>query len=862
MEQRKLLRVLILLCCAFAYEIPAWVWSHAAEPKLSVSINPSTLMVDYGSSQSGDFHLILKSHESEETRNIAEVLLQARYMVHESQKRFARIVFSGNADVKLAASRTDQVMVTLKPASTVTVPFKAVNVDSFGTYSGTIDVLDLASAKRLKELSVTVLKAEPLFQLAIEELDSDGTIKLSPRFSGDTVFELTLNNTNGSLRTLSFAPLILRGPDGTLTAKPVCPVKLEAGGQALLKLDFGDVAMPSSGTYTGWLVISDQAVPQLKRHFRVELKGQSFFGLTITEQDDEGTIQLNAKSAKETVFELTLKNPVDGLRRTIDVEPAALRWQGETITTKPIKGIKLAAGGQASLVLKFNEATMPHRGAYAGWLVIKDQADPDLAKLFRLLLKGEYEPSKPFLGPFLAVFLGSIVSLSLSVLLPRSIRRLRIRRQLLTINRAIEELVSFGRVGKGRSTLMVRNMIEVDLARLRHLAGQISIFSARASDRFTEINNLLEQMTGNVEIVREIHRLRDMAWSRQSIPFSLRSAMAVELNAVEWDLVGGDRESAKSQLATVRQMVDDGSFMETYRACLSQKIVEHLPLPEKIPPDLTDAWILSLIEELRRYAHPATIPRDFFIDLDRKYAIVDLFLHGFGDLQCSHPDEAHEHQQKLLGLLKSGLKSETKLREAHDLVRELQTGISMDDVKQASAEKKGRILFEPSTATAGRLLRARFQFDDAGIEGEDDLTARLSYSWDFGDRTRLTRGKESIHFYGGEKKGGQCYKVKLIITSADPPLKTPYPEEPLEVHKAPRRSFDVTALETIAFFGTFVVAVLIGLNVQFESMTEFDSLQDYLAPFLWGFSLDQAKGGFLSYFDKLGTRQSTEAGST
>jgi len=555
-----------------------------------------------------------------------------------------------------------------------------------------------------------------------------------------------------------------------------------------------------------------------------------------------------------TEYDLTLVNTPNGIERKIDIPSATLRWKGKTITTIPINNIGLNER-EASIKLNFNKTLMPASGVYEGKLVVKDKERPDLTKTFRLNLKGNY---KPVLEPSLAIIAGAIISLLLSVFFPRKIRKKKMAQRLFHLNKDMEnQMAGYGRAGSGPSTRFLAKSMWRDLARLRHLFGEINILSPMVSERFTNVEGLIEDLTKRLNQVKEIDRLREVAWNRQSIPFSMRRKLAEELNAAEWNLVVEKTDNTKSHINTAWKMIEDETAIMAQRTSLAQQIAERLPPPAPgAATDLTDdPWIFPLIQELRRYAHLAEVPEERLVELDRKYTIVTNFLDSFEELQRSYPTNVSQNKVKLVEYLKTGVNDDSDLKKSLDKVRQLRMGVAINHVVDAANQQKGQIILEPKNPTAGVLVRARFQFDDGRIDREPDLTFQLIYEWNFGDDTESTSGKDAVHFYDEKKEGATC-NLTLTIRYGEPnPQELCKMTKKIKVQKAPSPSLDLTLMQSSLFFGTVVVALLVGLNVQLDSITAYDSWQDYLAPFLWGFGLDQAKTGFSSSMDTLEKQQ-------
>jgi hypothetical protein len=280
-----------------------------------------------------------------------------------------------------------------------------------------------------------------------------------------------------------------------------------------------------------------------------------------------------------------------------------------------------------------------------------------------------------------------------------------------------------------------------------------------------------------------------------------------------------------------------------------------------------------LIQQLHALVAGGAIPPQADLkEVDRKYTIVDAYLNKFKQDILVRFSKFQQQQEKLLTLLKAGLASDETLEDAEDLVRSMEDGLLEQNLIADLEQGKGRIDFDPPDPVTEQIVTFRFVFRERQ-QDESFLAHRLRYEWNFGDGTRAAVGKERVHYFR-KTTSDPGYKVRVIIK--DRAGNTVQKQEQLQkqgeaiqpfydVRSLPVRELyqerhqwyrprDISLVEGVAFGAAFLIAVGFAFAVHFDEIQRFQSVKDYLTPFLWGFGLEQGKSGFLEAFKTLTER--------
>jgi hypothetical protein len=605
------------------------------------------------------------------------------------------------------------------------------------------------------------------------------------------------------------------------------------------------------GVYEGVLIMRDLArgteekiSVQIKKtappHFDLELAG--------VEQRD-GRIELES-GANDTVFAFLLKNPPTGSYRALKLE-----FTPDTSFRASLMPARFALepGNEQMVTLRLSE--MAGGKVSMGMLTIVDEMAPESRKAFVLTLRSSFRSPTQIAVFALLVFAGSVFSLILGTAIPRTIVKLKNRRGLREMAIGIRDHAESG------------SPINVKLAVLRNKLGYlnegIKWYGVTVTERVEEINRLKADLEADLNLVVAVKHLRNRVEQTALIPRSLEAKVENLLTLVEQNLLEGDRENAKARIDEARKIFDEKEALQQLQAELAEAI-------NQLPASSGLDWIDGLINQLKA-AQAASLPVERLSEVQRQYAIVDLYLNKFkNDVLKRFPD-FNAHEGDLLELLRKGLASDAALQEAEDLVNGMNLKLFEPDVVDDVQHGRGSIEASTITPLPEQIITFRFVLHDRHKD-ECFWAQRLKYEWNFGDATNVDVGKERVHYFRKKppswwsrlknlRRGRNAapsakadYEVKLSVKdrAGKEIAAAPYKKDIFvrSYHDKKYRA-DISSVESITFITAFLIALGFAINLHFDEIRHFLSFKDWVTPFLWGFGLDQGKNTFMESFKSI-----------
>lgn len=604
------------------------------------------------------------------------------------------------------------------------------------------------------------------------------------------------------------------------------------------------------GTYEGALIVrsltrgteemikvhAKKATPPM---FDIELAGVEI---------KDGRIELESTS-HDTVFVFLLINPATGIYRDLK-----LTFTPDTSFHASLTPYHFTLEPGAEQMVTLRLAAMSGGKVSMGILTIVDAIEPGSRKAFLLALRSSYRSLTQKVSFVLLVFAGSVFSLILGTAIPRTIVKLKNRRWLQEMATEIREHAESG------------SPISVKLAVLRNKLGYlnegIKWYGVTVTERVEEINRLKTDLEADLKVVVVIKHLRDRVEQTALIPHSLEAKVENLLVLAEQNLLEGDRENAKSRIDEARKIFDEKEALEQLQAELAEAI-------NQLPATSAGLdWMDGLISQLKA-VQSASLPPQRLGEVQRQYAIVDLYLNKFKNDILKRFPQFNTHENALLELLRGGLASEAALQEAESLVGAMNLKLFENDIIDDIRQGKGSIEASTFAPLPEQIITFRFVLHDRQKD-ECFLTRRLRYEWNFGDKTNVDIGKERVHYFRTKPQNWRA-RLKTLWQSRDAAAQPDYEvtldikdRNGQEIAETPFkrgifiRSYhdkkyraDISSVEFITFVTAFLIALGFAINLHFDEMTHFLSFKDWVTPFLWGFGLDQGKNTFMESFKSI-----------
>lgn len=832
--------------------------ADATDP--DIEIVPPKIIVDFGTSESGPFDLLLRNEGSESAK--LEVILGA--LINSTNQRLGELSFVTDD----AGPTIDRRGVTLSPKQRARLKVRATGVASHGLYKAKIRVVDPASGKELKEAEVEVRKEKRSLKLSIVGHSAGQPYELLPKHTEERRFPIIVKNDGDALTSLAVDAVKFAGAAGDISASlEPNSFDLESGQQRALTLALDEAAqLPIGGSMRATLQFKDrntegEAREPLRQIFSLLLKPISL-GLTIDKPDPAKPLEFTVTGVDRKTFVLGLKKPADTPDLTVSLEGQVTLRDGTRASLTSADDLVLKDSEWHVVSVTFDLEQMPAAGTHQGLLEIKDAAGTGLRQSVPFILKGSYASDAPVWGLIVAISTGSILSYILYIFLPRSIRRTKVRDKLNALKAQVDDLAQFDLSHAGQAALTLQNKVEVDRARLRLSFELARPWYPYYSDRMTEIEAVLEEQKANIDRLKTIGHLRQRIWTESSIPFGLRDEFESALRSAEWGLVEGDPDVVQAKLDALRARLSGGDLHAAHGTELAKRIAERLNPAGPAGTPNNVGFIDELTDELRKLVAAGPIAEDRVEEIGRKFAVVETYYYDYRTLKQSGQPVSGEDDERIEKLLRGGIRAGVQIREARSLIGSLQRGVTLDEIIRQFEDKNGRIELSNQKPAPGEELWARWRFSDRTINAECELTAGLMFLWDFGDQTRLGRGMSCAHFFS-ESNADKPFKVTLRVRQPNGDDLELKPERSITVQKKPTRPTDSSILEAAGFLIALSIAILVGIETQFTAFdaapeapeTLFATIRTYLPAFLWGFALDQAKGGFLSAYTNLSGNQ-------
>ncbi|MFQ5824807.1 MAG: PKD domain-containing protein [bacterium] len=443
-----------------------------------------------------------------------------------------------------------------------------------------------------------------------------------------------------------------------------------------------------------------------------------------------------------------------------------------------------------------------------------------------------------FVFPVLVLAIGSVLSWFMAIHIPRRRKRLELEIKIVNLRNEIDQLVA-------PATSLYRKLRRKTLKASE--MNQLSEFGA-VEERVRETEDLLA-------ICREVQKIENRVETRELIPIDWEEEVKKNLEEVYLNLEEENIEAANIGVNKAFEYFDFDKKTEKLDEFKSDLIREIEGLPTSSLNQVLKEEIVKLKQRAKSLDHEL----DKVIAINRDFRKLELILQVEQDVEI--PDTLKKRVKYLLT-------EKDDFTKAKELIQIAKEGLDEDYYRNLISKNQVKIAIkgDPHTYIS---LTFELKYEDKNRNPEQInntllATQKFSYTWDLGDGYIQT-GKTTVHFF---KKPG-TYTISLTIK--DPqgePIFTSTDgitvKKELNIAKTirtgdfkhqklalPKRLFSgIRKLDTIAFAISVAIATIIGLQTHYIENATFGSLKDYTSLFLWGFSLDSAKNGFLSLMKK------------
>jgi hypothetical protein len=499
-----------------------------------------------------------------------------------------------------------------------------------------------------------------------------------------------------------------------------------------------------------------------------------------------GKLVLVMATSSQKAFTLTLKNPIGGAVRRVNVH-ASIQFQREgdsdvaNAKVLPMGRLTLRPGEEVGLRVTFDRPPSgKYRGllrcSYEGELFVEDadkepagQQSADTDKKFlelRSADSGKLKTDQPFVivivNPFLMcggtvvvfilVVLGSIASLLLNKSLPISAAKAKNRQRIADLEEQAQPLTVFEHP--------LRDKIAVELNRLKTLNDNTKVWTPSAQARFNKIDQILEKTEKDLNTREKIRQCYLELNAKRFMHPPEEKAIRDILKDADNNLFQDHRDAAERRLeeAVTRLKQEDGGERHIKRDENLHKEIQRLlkRLKSFIGEEYKYIeYLLREAEELLERIDKLDTEKDMKESQDKIgqleliFRKLDIFNTFQEYLNSDTQEMKGKYQKNSLQFMKY-LRSDEydDIEKAFALCNSLgQYGKDESDFEEAFlGEDKFHVLSYPPDPQIDRPVEFHLEFVEDAFN-QSPLRSRYRCIWNFGDQTKETEGFRVVHFY-------------------------------------------------------------------------------------------------------------------
>jgi hypothetical protein len=611
---------------------------------------------------------------------------------------------------------------------------------------------------------------------------------------------------------------------------------------------------------------------------------------TVNSNMKDGKIQFELASPGAGSIVFMLKNPDDGVFRTLKLGNICFRSEQNTVEGDIEPESITLDQGQTEVVNLTFEDNVP-KGDYEGSLVIIDANNDKLTQKITVLLSSPHMSFSDIFNEgtgkiYLLVFLGTLASLFLTVFVPISATKRDNRQNIDACDDRIKGLTDY--------EIKLRQKLLVDLARARTINENTKFFTPSAQDRLKTVSEAIVRINAQLDKRDKVQSLRELA--EKDLPYSKyeelweildgagRCIYTTNIEAAEKrrqeaeekynKYIQGDQVEIDNCIAEVREKIE--KLRNVTAAPDEQSLL--LPFIEELKKELlnNDSKVKSIAKETNEAqgeSNAQKYSRDlkYLKNLDLKCSKVVIYYNRFlKDVKEVEKEERPGARDEIEDFFKS--EEYHKLRKAVEYCDSFRIGITKKNIEKEIQGKLFRIVSEPSDPNVNKPVDFRIVFNEAKIN-ESPLVDDFRYEWDFSDSTRkaakfrvthyfkrrgilillrkwvrrnlivmvnglhrpvwLARSADKLKIWKGFSPTVDVFRdddnAKLSQQTTTVPVSEPIDKE---------YSSDITVTNVLSYAVTLVLSSFLAVTDTLSEDYAFKSMKDYLTPFLLGFTLN------------------------
>jgi hypothetical protein len=580
--------------------------------------------------------------------------------------------------------------------------------------------------------------------------------------------------------------------------------------------------------------------------------------------DGEGTPDKPLTYSRITDAILTLKNG--------DSEAYPVEWQlfldGKPVGAAPVAA-DLPPNGTVRIALKPNLSAYSwtdwiHPSTRTGTLILglrgPDKFPRQMLPQHLLPVSLAMSPSTPmwafarsYFYVAFVLFLGGILSLLASALLPNLLRKIALRNQIADLANRTSSVST-------RVDSYIRVLLRLERTKINMLLDDAGLLSLAEGEVFDQAAVAMDRLTRRLVTAERM----DDLWRRFEIacataPPSLTNEVDKTIQAAALSLAGEDLDAGSRLLdkaAELLNLLDDPNALAKRIAANFKELLARKALFPAPYADLQTALggVFAILDH--PYGDPTNLGQQMFFALDHDiaaihtaldYAMVRFSTASAATANCAAAGlEARERliqrECELVNLL--GTLSWGALREATILVQEMRENIYVADVlEELGKDKQAEIVFDTQKARPYLPVFFSISFKDPRFNGAAAI-GRLSSHWSL-PKDLIEHGWKICHYFEAEDAStNQEHRVPVEATVRS----RRHPEQQkilkhaiaVQPRKADRENSRLFA-EGVRFFIAFGVALAGLLSGALEQLSKLDFLPATIAILALGFGADSIK---------------------
>ena len=454
------------------------------------------------------------------------------------------------------------------------------------------------------------------------------------------------------------------------------------------------------------------------------------------------------------------------------------------------------------------------------------------------------------------LIIGGLLSILASSVLPNTIRKVELRRQVTDLANRTSSISS--RVDSYLRVLLRLERKKIDVT----LAG-VGPFSLTAVDQFAEVSAAVTRLMKRLTVAERLDALRRnfedaSATSPPSITDSIDKTLDTAAGQLHsFVLPDDDVDAANDYLDKAEaslKLLDD---MDAQAKLIAANFTQLKARIQAFPPDYYADLVLALpgifnflnspFDDAKNIYPPMYFAIDHAIAATQaalNYAIVRATIPTGKSGNCDAAGQAElarlkTHECELLNLL--GTLSWKSLRAATTLVQQMREDIYEQDILDQIEQNHARIMFDTQKARPYLPIYFSVRFDDSRFNGAAALDW-LTIRWTFPGELNEEGVKVCHYFMGNEAPDGQK-KVSIQVSAQSPRLaKASLFNAEIEVQQTrPRRENSAAIAGGLRFLIAFGVA-LAGLESgALDQLAKLGFIQATMAIVALGFGADAVK---------------------